>query len=185
MRRSSSPRRNASREEQSQIANPVLSELRELSYDECRDLMKQVSNRSVEQGGQHFQVEIEVRWDDREHRNVRVVVAVSERGLSDFFPTTADFIISPDGPWSAIFRPERPVVSYFESSGAGLPRSACPKSMPLLRARGVEGDGVMDRVLRASRVQPDGLGGVTFVRYFPFSPFGRFPGWHLCASRPA
>ena len=59
--------------------------------------MKQVSNRSVEQGGKHFQVEIEVRWDHREHRNVRVVVAVSERGLSDFFPTTADFIISPDG----------------------------------------------------------------------------------------
>lgn len=80
------------------IASQVLKELRNLSYDECRDLMKKVSTKVVTgDDGQKFQVEIEAFWDDGKRKNIRVQVAVSDGGWSDFVPTVDAFIISPDG----------------------------------------------------------------------------------------
>ena len=55
-------------------------------YDECRARIKDVLNRVVEREGKEFQVEIQALWDDKERRNVRVLVAVSEPESAIFPP---------------------------------------------------------------------------------------------------
>lgn len=86
-----------SKEERTEVAEQVLSELRQLPYDACRSLIENTSNRIIKQAEKTFQVEVDAFWDDRKRQTVHVMVAVSEPGLSDFVPTMADFIISPDG----------------------------------------------------------------------------------------
>lgn len=49
-------------------------------------MIKDVLNRIVEREGKEFQVEIQAIWDGQQRGNVRVFVAVSEPGISDFFP---------------------------------------------------------------------------------------------------
>ena len=48
--------------------------------------------------GVKYQVETQALWDDfRKRRNVRVVFAIDDGGLRQFYPLTEDFIIAPDG----------------------------------------------------------------------------------------
>jgi hypothetical protein len=46
-----------------------------------------------------YQIEIEVVWDDRKARIIRVMIGIDDGGLmSAFKPMADDFFISPDGP---------------------------------------------------------------------------------------
>ena len=49
-------------------------------------MTKSALNRSAEREGKEFQVEIQAIWDDKQCRNVRILIEVSEPGISDFFP---------------------------------------------------------------------------------------------------
>src|SRR5262249_312808 len=90
-------RRKMSREERIQVANQALSEPRKPSYSECRAMTKSALNRSAEREGKEFQVEIQALWDDKQCRNVRILIAVSEPGISDFFPRNGCLHYSRDG----------------------------------------------------------------------------------------
>jgi len=60
--------------------------------------MEQVRHEVVcDEDGSKFQVQTEAMWDGHKQNDIRVMVAVSDGGLSDFVPTTSSFIISPDG----------------------------------------------------------------------------------------
>ena len=86
------------RDEALTLADEVLEDLRKLSYDECRQLMNAVSTRELRgRDGKEYQVQIEAFWDAKKNGNVRVMVAVSGGGFSDFKPWCRDFIIAPDG----------------------------------------------------------------------------------------
>jgi hypothetical protein len=87
-----------SRDDALALADEVLANLRNHSYDECRDLMNAVSRRELRgRDGKVYQVQIEAFWDGRKNGNIRVMVAVSGGGFSDFKPWCRDFIIQPDG----------------------------------------------------------------------------------------
>lgn len=47
--------------------------------------------------GAIYQIEIQVLWDDRKRRNLRVLGAIDDGGLRAFRPLTEDFIMAPDG----------------------------------------------------------------------------------------
>jgi hypothetical protein len=61
-------------------------------------MMNAVSARELRgRDGKEYQVRIEAFWDAKKNGNVRVMVAVSGGGFSDFKPWCRDFIIAPDG----------------------------------------------------------------------------------------
>ncbi|MGO9591134.1 MAG: hypothetical protein ACLP3K_13945 [Candidatus Acidiferrales bacterium] len=61
-------------------------------------MIPSVSTRSLRgTDGKAYELEIQATWDEKKNGNVRVLVAVSGGGLSDFVPLCRDFIIAPDG----------------------------------------------------------------------------------------
>ena len=46
--------------------------------------------------GAVYQIEVEVRWDDKPRSNVRVLGAIDDGGLRAFAPLCEDFIMAPD-----------------------------------------------------------------------------------------
>jgi hypothetical protein len=86
------------REEALALADEVMEELRKLSYDECRQLMKAVSKREIQgRDGKQYQLAVEASWDGKKNGNIRVLILVDDGGLSAFRPWSRDFIISPGG----------------------------------------------------------------------------------------
>jgi len=80
------------------VAKQVFQELRGLSYDGCRKLMENISTRVVRgTDGRDYQLESEAFWDGKKSRNIRLLVSARGGGIDDFIPSTAGFIISPDG----------------------------------------------------------------------------------------
>lgn len=80
------------------ILASVISKLRIEGYDELRNRhggpeMREVTGPS----GAVYQVEVQVFWDDRAERNLRVLGSIDDGGLSAFKPLSDDFIIAPDG----------------------------------------------------------------------------------------
>jgi hypothetical protein len=47
--------------------------------------------------GISYQIEIQVLWDDRKRRNLRVLGAIDDGGLRALRPLSEDFIMAPDG----------------------------------------------------------------------------------------
>ena len=47
--------------------------------------------------GTTYQIEIQVMWDDKEQRNLRVLGAIDDGGPRAFLPLCEDFIMAPDG----------------------------------------------------------------------------------------
>jgi hypothetical protein len=86
------------RDEAQALADSVLADLRKLSYAECCRMIREVSTRSVRaRDGKEYELEIQAMWDAKTNGNVRVLVAVSGGGWSDFVPLCRDFVIAPDG----------------------------------------------------------------------------------------
>jgi hypothetical protein len=46
--------------------------------------------------GVDYQIEIEVLWDGRDSRVIRVIFSIDDGGLRAFVPMTDDFLISPE-----------------------------------------------------------------------------------------
>ncbi len=58
----------------------------------------EVETREVTaQSGTTYQLENQVFWDGKAGGDIRVLVAVDDRGLSAFKPLTDDFVFAPDG----------------------------------------------------------------------------------------
>ena len=47
--------------------------------------------------GDRYQFEIEVVWDDKPSRDIRVIGAIDDGGIRAYFPLTNAFIMAPDG----------------------------------------------------------------------------------------
>ena len=86
------------RDEARAMLADVVSELRARSYDELRGLIGDPQTQELAgSGGTTYQVEVQVFWDDKAERNLRVLGSIDDGGLSAFKPLTDDFIIAPDG----------------------------------------------------------------------------------------
>jgi hypothetical protein len=49
------------------------------------------------ESGTGYQIEIQVMWDDKRQRNLRVLGAIDDGGLRAFLPLCEDFVMAPDG----------------------------------------------------------------------------------------
>jgi hypothetical protein len=81
------------------IVAEALAALRKLSPSELatRYLDNPGTGQVVAPSGITYQIETQVFWDDREHRNLRVMVSADDGGWRSFAPSSDDFIVGPDG----------------------------------------------------------------------------------------
>src|SRR5947209_9598507 len=86
------------KDEALRILDPHLQRLRALPYPELALLVNH-SETTEELGpsGASYQVEWQVFWDDNRKSNLRVIVAIDNKGWRAFVPLTRDFIKAPDG----------------------------------------------------------------------------------------
>ena len=49
------------------------------------------------QSGTQYQVDVQVRWDDKPNGDIRVLGGIDDGGWRAFAPLTEDFILGPDG----------------------------------------------------------------------------------------
>jgi hypothetical protein len=71
---------------------------RERTHAELAAAMGRIDIAEVRGGsGAIYQIEIQVLWDDKEQRNLRVLGAIDDGGVSAFRPLNEDFIMAPDG----------------------------------------------------------------------------------------
>ena len=49
------------------------------------------------QSGTRYQVDVQVRWDDKPNGDIRVLGGIDDGGWRTFAPLTDDFILGPDG----------------------------------------------------------------------------------------
>jgi hypothetical protein len=49
------------------------------------------------QSGTRYQVDVQIRWDDKINGDIRVLGGIDDGGWRAMFPLTDDFIIGPDG----------------------------------------------------------------------------------------
>jgi len=73
--------------------------LRAAGYDALADRLagKQERFDVAAPSGATYHVELEGFWDDKEHRDLRVVASIDDGGLRAFLPFTDAFTISPSG----------------------------------------------------------------------------------------
>jgi hypothetical protein len=86
-------------EEAAALLEQELSPLRRETYG---DLVKRIASdvQTVERrgsGGTAYQIEIQVRWDDRPGGNIHVMGSIDDGRWRAFCPLTRDFIKAPDG----------------------------------------------------------------------------------------
>jgi hypothetical protein len=82
-----------------EILSAVLDEYRLMSYAELTQLIR--SGPAVElvttPGGDQYQIELQVFWDDSTGGNVRVLGSIDDGGLRALFTLTDDFIMNSSG----------------------------------------------------------------------------------------
>lgn len=67
-------------------------------YEELKAMVDQVQAYDVASpDGLAYQIEVQVRWDDKPDGNIRVTGAIDDGGWRAFLPITGDFIVTPDG----------------------------------------------------------------------------------------
>ena len=76
-----------------------LLKLQAAGYDKLADRLagKQERSNVKALSGATYHVELEGFWDDKEHRDLRVVASIDDGGLRAFLPFTDAFTISPSG----------------------------------------------------------------------------------------
>jgi len=47
--------------------------------------------------GTHYQIEVEIFWDNKPNGNARVLGLIDDGGIRAFLPLSEDFIMTPDG----------------------------------------------------------------------------------------
>ena len=87
-----------SKAEATRIAQERLASLRELAPKQLeRYVDKPVTDKVTAGSGVAYQVETQAFWDDRERKNLRVMVSVDDGGWRSFAPVSDDFIVTQDG----------------------------------------------------------------------------------------
>jgi hypothetical protein len=73
--------------------------IRAAGYDQLVERLAGKKERwdVVAPSGATYYVELEGFWDDKEHRDLRVVASIDDGGLRAFLPFTDAFTISPSG----------------------------------------------------------------------------------------
>jgi hypothetical protein len=73
--------------------------LQAAGYDKLAERLAGKKERSdvISLSGATYHVELEGFWDDKEHRDLRVVASIDDGGLRAFLPFTDAFTISPSG----------------------------------------------------------------------------------------
>lgn len=81
-----------------EVVAAELKKLRAKSYAELQPLTKAVIDKEVlGSDGKKYAVEIQAVWDDKKHKNLRVLCLVDDGGWRAFMPLSDAFIIAPDG----------------------------------------------------------------------------------------
>lgn len=71
---------------------------RAMSYEQLRALVGRVEPYNFEASdGMHWQIEIQIIWDEKPNGDIRVLGAIDASDLRAFLPLTDDFIVAPDG----------------------------------------------------------------------------------------
>ena len=86
--------------ETKQIITEQIKELRMLPYSELCKLIDKKNKRTLEivgKSGTKYQIEIQVFWDEKPGKDVRVSVAIDGGSWRTFFPMTDSFIVAPSG----------------------------------------------------------------------------------------
>jgi hypothetical protein len=79
----------------------LLAQLEDWGRRSYAELVREVGqSRQFEatgRSGTRYQVDVQVRWDDKPNGDIRVLGSIDDGGLRAFAPLTADFILGPDG----------------------------------------------------------------------------------------
>ncbi len=86
------------KEEATELLAAEVSHRRAQNYAQLTQLIGDEQHQEVIGGsGTEYQVEVQAWWDDRQERNLRVIVSIDDGGLRAIVPMTDSFIIAPDG----------------------------------------------------------------------------------------
>jgi len=86
------------KQEAKNILKMTLERCRARSYDDLLSALGNIDTFQVDgESGAHYQVEVEIFWDDKSEKNIRVFAAVDDGGWRAFFPLANSFIVAPDG----------------------------------------------------------------------------------------
>jgi len=91
--------KSLNRNEALTILRERITTLRARPYSE---LVQYLNNATCDEvfapGGQAYQIEVVVMWDDQTHSDLRVIASIDDGSLRwSFAPLVEDFIIRPDG----------------------------------------------------------------------------------------
>jgi hypothetical protein len=82
-----------------EVLSEEMGRYRKHTYDELKALIDQGVNayETKAASGTAYQLEIQVYWDGKAGRDVRVIGAIDDGGWRAFVPLTDDFILTADG----------------------------------------------------------------------------------------
>jgi len=81
-----------------QLLRQHLDGYRTRGYGELAKLVGQLDVAEVAgASATSYQIEVQVLWDDKPHRDIRVMGGIDDGGLRAFLPLTDSFIMAPDG----------------------------------------------------------------------------------------
>jgi hypothetical protein len=80
------------------ILRAHLDEWRRRTYAELRSEVGESRQlQTTGQSGTQYQVDVQVRWDDKPNGDIRVFGGIDDGGWRAFAPLTEDFILGPGG----------------------------------------------------------------------------------------
>ena len=80
------------------ILAQYLSNYRNRSYADLVSMIGQIDvAETAGPSGAKYQIEVEVHWDDKAHRNIRVLGGIDDGGWRAWAPLSQSFIMDPDG----------------------------------------------------------------------------------------
>jgi hypothetical protein len=81
-----------------EILRTHLDEWRRRTYAELRsEVGASRQLQTTGQSGTQYQVDVQVRWDDKPNGDIRVLGGIDDGGWRAFAPLSEDFILGPDG----------------------------------------------------------------------------------------
>lgn len=76
----------------------ALEQYRAKTYDELKGLVDQSSTfQPATEDGSFYQIQIQVFWDSKTDRDIRVIGLIDDGGWRAFLPLRDDFIMTPKG----------------------------------------------------------------------------------------
>ena len=86
------------KQEAQSLLSECLAGYRKYTFGELQTRLGEVDTYQITgESGAQYQVEVQVFWDDKLQRNIRVIGGIDDGGWRAFLPLTDSFIMSPDG----------------------------------------------------------------------------------------